>query len=118
MEAEGVNVSDLLSDAPLTPRSIEAEVEVCKRSEIDDFIVIGTNGLWDVIENDVAGDMVRKCFRGQVSKTVLEGAGGNCAVAAATILAELALARGSRDNISVIVVQLRSFDASSSSFTK
>ncbi|XP_074315934.1 putative protein phosphatase 2C 8 isoform X2 [Silene latifolia] len=108
-EAGGINLRDLLS---------EAEVEVCKRNGLDDFIVIGTDGLWDVIDNDTAGDMVRKCFRGQVSKTVLEGVDGNCAAAAATMLAELAIARGSRDNISVIVVQLRAFDANSSSFTK
>lgn len=95
----------------------EPEVQVCKRSDSDDFLVIGTNGLWDVVPNEMACDLVRKCFNGQVSRTVMEGVGGNCSAAAATLLAELAIARGSRDNISVIVVQLRNFDPDSFSFT-
>ncbi|KAL9230951.1 hypothetical protein vseg_006234 [Gypsophila vaccaria] len=106
MEGAGVSVSSLIPGALSTSRPI------------DDFLVIGTNGLWDVIPNEIACELVRKCFSGQVSKTVLKGVGGNCSAAAATMLAELAIARGSPDNISVIVVQLRSFDEKSSSFTK
>ncbi|KAK9698465.1 hypothetical protein RND81_08G106100 [Saponaria officinalis] len=120
MEGAGVTVSGLISGSLSTSTPIvnlEPEVEVCKRNATDDFLVIGTNGLWDVMPNDMACELVRKCFSGQVSKTVLEGVGGNSSAAATTMLALLAIARGSPDNISVIVVQLRSFDAESSSFT-
>ncbi|XP_074262951.1 protein phosphatase 2C 51-like [Silene latifolia] len=90
----------------------EPEVQICKRGPTDEFMVIATDGLWDVLANETACDLVRKCFYGQFSKKVLQEVHGNCSAAAATMLAELAIARGSNDNISVIVVQLQSFEAS------
>ena len=96
--------------------SAEPEVTVHKRSVSDEFLIIASDGLWDVVPNELACELVRKCFRGQVRRNVYEAFSGNCAAAAATVLAELALARGSRDNISVIVVELqRSLSSSSTS---
>ncbi|CAO2837735.1 unnamed protein product [Amaranthus hypochondriacus] len=84
------------------------EVRVHKRSKTDNFLVIGSDGLWDVVGDETACDIVRKCCSGQVlSKRVSEGVIGNCAAASAAMLVELALARGSKDNISVIVVELQ-----------
>lgn len=91
-------VSDMIS---------EADVTVYQRTESDTFVIIASDGLWDVVSNDVACEVARKCLSGQVKRKVLEEASENCAVAAATVLVELAIARGSRDNISVIVIQLQ-----------
>ncbi|XP_057518532.1 probable protein phosphatase 2C 8 [Amaranthus tricolor] len=82
------------------------EVRVHKRTKTDNFLVIGSDGLWDVVGVETACDIVRKCCSGEVlSKRV--GVIGNCAAASAAMLVELALARKSKDNISVIVVELQ-----------
>ncbi|KDP25303.1 hypothetical protein JCGZ_20459 [Jatropha curcas] len=87
----------------------EPEVTVTERSISDQFIVIGTDGLWDVVSNEVACEVVKKCFDGHIrNKRFLDEFNGTRAAEAAAILAELAMARGSKDNISVIVVQLES----------
>ncbi|XP_021754346.1 probable protein phosphatase 2C 8 [Chenopodium quinoa] len=82
------------------------EVTVHKRSASEFFMVIASDGLWDVVSNETACDLVRKCCSGEVvSRRMVEGSIGNCAAASAGMLVELALARGSQDNISVIVVE-------------
>lgn len=83
---------------------VEPKVEVNKRTESDEFLIIASDGLWDVVPNDFACYVVRKCVHGQIRNRFTEVS--NSAVAAA-MLAELALARGSKDNISVIVVELK-----------
>ncbi|XP_073131746.1 probable protein phosphatase 2C 8 [Henckelia pumila] len=89
-----------LGDYSLKPYVIsEPEVMVTKRTESDDFLIIATDGLWDVLCNRVACQVVKNCLGGMWSD-------GTGAQAAAAALAEVAIARGSRDNISVIVVQL------------
>lgn len=87
----------------------EPDVTVCKRTESDAFIVIATDGLWDVVSNEFACEVVRRCVCGQMKRRFPEGLSGSAAAAAAaaTVLAELAMARGSRDNITVIVVELK-----------
>ncbi|KAL8063993.1 hypothetical protein ABFX02_01G062500 [Erythranthe guttata] len=76
------------------------EVTVVNRSDSDEFMIIATDGLFDVICNDVACELVKKCLAsGHNSRQ----AGASVA---ATLLAELAIAKGSKDNVSVIVVQL------------
>ncbi|KAI3468615.1 hypothetical protein Pfo_025278 [Paulownia fortunei] len=80
------------------------EVTVIRRSESDDFLIIATDGLFDVVCNEVACEVVKKCLSGQCRRQGSEESGAS---EAAAILAELAVAKGSRDNISVIVVQLK-----------
>ncbi|KAG5593349.1 hypothetical protein H5410_043863 [Solanum commersonii] len=63
--------------------------------------VIATNGLWDVVSNEVTCDVARKCL-GQIRRKLPERDSAD----AAALLAELAIAKGSKDNISVIVVEL------------
>ncbi|CAI9772088.1 unnamed protein product [Fraxinus pennsylvanica] len=82
----------------------EPEVNVQKRIGSDDFLIIATDGLWEVVYNEVACQVVRKCLRRNRSQFSHRGDG---TTEAATILAELAIAKGSRDNISIIVVQLK-----------
>ncbi|CAK7335712.1 unnamed protein product [Dovyalis caffra] len=85
----------------------EPEVAVSERTDSDDFIVIATDGLWDVVTNETACEVVRKLFYGQIKRRLPDEFNGSCSAEAAAMLAELAMARGSRDNISVIVVQLK-----------
>ncbi|EYU23361.1 hypothetical protein MIMGU_mgv1a025914mg [Erythranthe guttata] len=64
------------------------EVTVVSRSSSDEFLLIATDGLFDVVSNEVACRLVKRCL--------------NCrrgASEAATLLAELAIAKGSGDNI-------------------
>jgi serine/threonine protein phosphatase PrpC len=59
----------------------------------DDFVVVATDGVWDVMTNEDVADAVLKTARdpGLAAKRI----GGD------------ALTRGSRDNISVVVVFLK-----------
>ncbi|KAG8375098.1 hypothetical protein BUALT_Bualt10G0065000 [Buddleja alternifolia] len=82
----------------------EPEVTIVRRSERDEFLMIATNGLFDVVSNEVACEVVKKCLSGQLERYASEET--NASEAAAT-LAELAIAKGSRANISVIIVQLK-----------
>ncbi|KAL9177496.1 hypothetical protein ABFS82_01G062300 [Erythranthe guttata] len=76
------------------------EVTVVKHSDSDEFLIIATDGLFNVVCNEVACELVKQCLTsGHNSRQ----AGASVA---ATLLAELAIANGSKDNISVIIVQL------------
>ncbi|XP_073315992.1 protein phosphatase 2C 51-like [Primulina huaijiensis] len=100
----------------------EPEVKLVNITDLDEFLILASDGLWDVVSNDLACLVVRKCLDRRIKRTsrvsvvqqdielerVDKTKEENYAVvAAATVLAELAMARGSRDNISVIVVDLR-----------
>ncbi|KMT11924.1 hypothetical protein BVRB_5g098880 [Beta vulgaris subsp. vulgaris] len=109
-ENEGVEAAE--GDKSLQPSMIhEPDVIVHKRIPSDEFLVIASDGLWDVLSNETACDIVTKCFSDEVvCKMVVDGLTANCASASAAMLVELALARGSNDNITVIVVKLQSRD--------
>lgn len=85
-----------------------------KRTDGDEFLILASDGLWDVVPNDVACDFTRRCLNGQIkrcknrsehsqNKVMKE----NVAAKAAALLAELAISRGSTDNISIIIVELK-----------
>ncbi|KAL0329959.1 UNVERIFIED_CONTAM: putative protein phosphatase 2C 8 [Sesamum radiatum] len=94
-----------LGDRYLKPYvSCKPEVTVVRRSESDEFLIIATDGLFDVVSNETACEVVKKCLSGQIRRVASEE---TSASEAAATLAELAIAKGSRDNISVIVVQLK-----------
>ncbi|KAG4912146.1 hypothetical protein AAZX31_19G059300 [Glycine max] len=98
-----------IGDQYLRPYVIsKPEVTVTQRSSKDEFLILASDGLWDVMSSEVACQVVRKCFQGQIRR-VCDGVGNhqNRATDAADLLAEIALAKGSRDNTSVIVVELR-----------
>jgi len=84
------------------------EVTVTKRTNEDEFLILASDGLWGVMSSEIACQVVRKCFKGQIRR-VCQGNGNQStrAAEAATLLSEIALAKGSRDNTSVIVVDLR-----------
>ncbi|KZV31765.1 hypothetical protein F511_00569 [Dorcoceras hygrometricum] len=93
-----------LGDYSLKPYVIsEPEVMITKRTESDDFLVIATDGLWDVLCNRVVCQVVKNSLGGRIEPRPHETG----ASAAAAALAELAISRGSGDNISIIVVKLK-----------
>ncbi|XP_066166391.1 probable protein phosphatase 2C 49 isoform X1 [Oryza sativa Japonica Group] len=130
-------MSRAIGDGYLKPYvTSEPEVTVTERADDDECLILASDGLWDVVTNEMACEVVRACFRsnGPPSppgcsrpKAVLpppagaSGGGGGDAVVkgvdkaesdkacadAALLLAKLAIARRSADNVSVVVVDLR-----------
>jgi len=65
-------------------------------------LVLASDGLWDVLTNEEVCEAVRRRFaRGHGSNA------NSSAQAAAEYLSKLALHRNSRDNVTVVVVDLR-----------
>ncbi|CAM8973483.1 unnamed protein product [Rhodiola kirilowii] len=111
-----------IGDYYLKPYVIsEPEVAVCERTSKDEFLILASDGLWDVITNEVACQVTRQCLYGRLKRrSSLDKDSHNNgdpnsptstsvsrATEAAASLAELAIARGSKDNISVVVIELR-----------
>lgn len=91
----------------------EPEVTCTQRTEEDECLVLASDGLWDVLSNEVVCDIARKCLAGHRRSSIdLNDIPSNKeieespAAVAAALLTKLALARGSSDNISVVVVDL------------
>ncbi|TQD93287.1 hypothetical protein C1H46_021109 [Malus baccata] len=97
-----------IGDHYLKPYVIsEPEVTISERTECCDFLVIASDGIWDVVSNEHACQVVRRCLDADKKRRSSEGmSGSNAAADAAALLAQLALARGSKDNITVIVIEL------------
>ncbi|KAA3454883.1 putative protein phosphatase 2C 51 isoform X1 [Gossypium australe] len=86
------------------------EVTVSELTNGDEFLILASDGLWDVVSNEVACGVVRRCLNSQMTKRKSSPQfvdGNRRAEAAAAMLVELAIARGSQDNISAIVVDFR-----------
>lgn len=75
--------------------SPEPQMVATTLSTKDEFVVLGCDGLFDVMESQAVVDLARE-----------ELAGGSSPKAAARRLAETALSKGSADNVSVVVVAL------------
>ena len=106
-------MSRAIGDSYLKPFVIsEPEVTVTERTDEDECLILASDGLWDVMSNETACDVVRMCLRGNAPPGVSGGDDGgrdsNKACSdAAMLLTKLALARQSADNVSVVVVDLR-----------
>ncbi|KAM0938915.1 putative protein-serine/threonine phosphatase [Dioscorea sansibarensis] len=116
-------MSRALGDKYLKPVVIsEPEMVVMERTREDECLVMASDGLWDVISNELACDVARRCLEesapssgaDDVTRAVIENvtdeeeqaSAPRCSLAAA-LLARLALGRKSADNISVIVADLK-----------
>ncbi|KAB5525401.1 hypothetical protein DKX38_023150 [Salix brachista] len=96
----------------------EPEITITKRESEDDCLIIASDGLWDVLSGDLACKVARQCLREENNPPVNAGsqikdeeAGAlypSRSMLAAALLTRLALGRRSCDNISVIVVDLKS----------
>ncbi|CAD7694922.1 unnamed protein product [Ostreobium quekettii] len=90
-----------LSDFGITA---EPEVMLIEASPEDDFLILASDGLWDVLTDSEAVSLIRECFQ----RAEASGADQQmCASLAGRVLIKAALHRGSRDNITVTIVDLR-----------
>lgn len=81
---------------------------ITRRTDRDEFLILASDGLWDVIPNELACHIVKRCLDGKMRRSSMQEVENEYRpTEAAALLAEIALARGSKDNISVIVVELR-----------
>jgi len=102
-----LNMTRSIGDFGLKPFIIpNPEVTILKRSLHDDFVVMASDGLWGVLDNQEVCELVVKCFARVESR---EMARHNASKIATTVLIRKALDSGSPDNITVIVIDLRQF---------
>ncbi|KAL0429918.1 UNVERIFIED_CONTAM: protein phosphatase 2C 16 [Sesamum radiatum] len=94
-------------------RSIEPEVMFVPRAREDECLVLASDGLWDVMTNEEVCEVARKRIliwhkKNGTNPLANRGQGVDpAAQAAAEYLSNLAIQRGSKDNISIIVVDLK-----------
>ncbi|KAL8241080.1 hypothetical protein R6Q59_014435 [Mikania micrantha] len=112
-------MSRAIGDNYLKPYVIpEPEVTITERTAEDECLIIASDGLWDVVSNDVACRVARMCLRSEDVPSPPRSAGRQFNVArgessdkacsdASILLTKLALARQTTDNVSVLVVDLR-----------
>lgn len=94
----------------------DPEVTVVQRAREDECLILASDGLWDVMSNEEACDAARRRIllwhkkNGATATPCLIQRGEEAdpaAQAAADYLSKLAIQKGSKDNISVIVVDLK-----------
>ena len=88
----------------------EPEVTCIQRTPDDECLILGSDGLWDVVTNDYACEVARKCLlvlRKKYKARPSPPGEDPAASGAAALLVKLAYGRGSKDNISVVVVDLK-----------
>nr|CAB3473772.1 unnamed protein product [Digitaria exilis] len=101
-------VSRSIGDYFMKPSiSAEPEITVTDRTSTDEFIILGSDGLWNAMSNEYACKVARYCLSGRAAAKWPAAVQGSSASDAAKLLVELAMARGSQDNVSVVVVELR-----------
>ncbi|CAH8359413.1 unnamed protein product [Eruca vesicaria subsp. sativa] len=107
-------MSRSLGDRYLKPYVIpDPEVTFMPRSREDDCLIIASDGLWDVMSNQEVCEVARKRIlmwhkKHGAPPLAERGKGTDPACqAAAEYLSVLALQKGSKDNISIIVVDLK-----------
>ncbi|KAG2319778.1 hypothetical protein Bca4012_053963 [Brassica carinata] len=117
---QGARVSGVLAmsrsigDQYLEPYVIpDPEVTFMPRAREDECLILASDGLWDVMSNQDACEFARRRIlfwhkRNGALPLAERGVGEDQACqAAADYLSKLALQKGSRDNISIIVVDLK-----------
>ncbi|GMH40942.1 hypothetical protein BSKO_08846 [Bryopsis sp. KO-2023] len=100
-------MSRAIGDLCLRPYGVipEPDVTSVERNDGDEFLVMATDGLWDVMCNEevyivLMHGMERAAQRGVTGADAMQ--------MAANSLSRTAIDRGSRDNITVVIVDLRS----------
>ncbi|KAJ4880399.1 Protein phosphatase 2C 56 [Raphanus sativus] len=112
-------MSRSIGDRYLKPSIIpDPEVTAVRRVKEDDCLILASDGVWDVMTDEEACEMARKrilwhkknMVAGDASLLANERRGEGedpAAKSAAEYLSKLALQRGSKDNITVVVVDLK-----------
>lgn len=109
-----LSMSRAIGDNYLKPYVIcEPEVTITDRTPEDDCLILGSDGLWDVVSNDTACGVARMCLNGKRRRASspekdvgIDNSDKVCSDAS-MLLTKLALARRSSDNVSVVVVDLK-----------
>ncbi|XP_015889321.3 protein phosphatase 2C 77 isoform X1 [Ziziphus jujuba] len=107
-------MSRSIGDRYLKPWIIpDPEVMFVPRAKEDECLILASDGLWDVMSNEEACDIARKrilVWHKKYGDTLSAERGDGvdpAAQSAADYLSKLALHKGSKDNITVIVVDLK-----------
>ncbi|KAG6624428.1 protein phosphatase 2C 53-like [Carya illinoinensis] len=107
-------MSRSIGDRYLKPWIIpEPEVMFLPRAKDDECLILASDGLWDVMTNEEVCDLARKRIlmwhkKNGVTLPTIRGEGIDpAAQAAAELLSSRAIQKGSKDNITVIVVDLK-----------
>ncbi|KAJ1264372.1 hypothetical protein BS78_09G258200 [Paspalum vaginatum] len=110
-------MSRSIGDRYLKPYIIPVpEVTVVARAKEDECLILASDGLWDVMSNEEVCDAARKRIlvwhkKNPDASSLAQRSGDlpdEAAQAAAEYLSKLALQKGSKDNITVVVVDLKS----------
>jgi len=98
-------VSRSIGDHGLRP-FVVPDPEICSvvRRKNDVLLIMASDGLWDVLGNEDARQVALTSFQGEFEKT---GSAKMAIKKATSALVKSALAKGSKDNITVIVVDCR-----------
>uniref|UniRef100_A0A7C9AM92 protein-serine/threonine phosphatase n=1 Tax=Opuntia streptacantha TaxID=393608 RepID=A0A7C9AM92_OPUST len=107
-------MSRSIGDRYLKPWIIpDPEVTIVQRAKDDDCLILASDGLWDVLSNEEACDAARRrilLWHKKNGSSIPLDRGKSvdpASQAAADYLSKLALQKGSKDNITVIVVDLK-----------
>ncbi|URD74746.1 phosphatase 2C [Musa troglodytarum] len=92
----------------------EPEITFVERAREDECLIVASDGLWDVMSNEEVCDVARRRIllwhkkNGPVPPSTPRGKQADpAAQAAADCLSKLALQKGSKDNITIVVVDLK-----------
>mmetsp|Transcript_4744 Transcript_4744/g.8229 ORF Transcript_4744/g.8229 Transcript_4744/m.8229 type:complete len:724 (-) Transcript_4744:1111-3282(-) len=98
-------MSRAIGDHGLRPYVIpEPEISVLARVPEDDFLLLASDGLWDVMSNQEAIALALRCMQ----RAWERGGSRKAAVrVAATVLTRAAIDRGSKDNVTVVIIDLK-----------
>ncbi|KAE9613985.1 hypothetical protein Lal_00016471 [Lupinus albus] len=101
-------MSRAIGDRYLRPWIIPVpEITFTARTEEDECLVLASDGLWDVMTNEEVGEVARHILRRR-RRSSLSTEEISPAQVVADSLTEIAYGRNSEDNISIIVVDLKS----------
>jgi protein phosphatase 2C len=99
-------VSRAIGDHCLRPFVIaRPEITILGRRPDDELMLLASDGLWDVLTNQEACSLAKRCLRRARQRGATRQ---SAARIAATVLTRAAVDRGSRDNVTVVVVDLSS----------
>ncbi|GMN50621.1 hypothetical protein TIFTF001_019776 [Ficus carica] len=104
-------MSRAIGDRYLRPWIIPVpEITFTTRTDEDECLILASDGLWDVMTNDEVGDVARHLLRRRRRSMLNSSTDDQISPAqfVADNLTEIAYGRNSSDNISVVVVDLKS----------
>ncbi|POO00531.1 Protein phosphatase 2C [Trema orientale] len=106
-------MSRAIGDRYLRPWIIPVpEITFMTRTDEDECLILASDGLWDVMTNDEVGEVARHLLRRRRRLMLSSGSSTDDQISPAQFVAdnltEIAYGRNSSDNISVIVVDLKS----------